>query len=534
MAQLIPEDLPVEHFKDPAERRTVEALLRLPHSWLIIPNLRLYRDYERELDIVLIHPRAGVVLIEVKGFRPTVRRGAWYSEHGKIQENPYHQAVNNSFALRDRVNKLLGSTVLRSIPSAVAFPRASSFKGKLPADRKPCQLILGSDLSNEDKLVDKVFELAATATLTNFDEDVVNAIIAEIAPDADFTWDANSEQRAARQLLQQLSDQQIEGFASLDVNRQVFVRGRAGTGKTRLAKEWARRAAVHRDERVLLTCWNEPLGLGLQAQLAHVDGVVARPFLLLLCDYLGVSGPPEGTDKNTWWDHTLAQQVAALLPEHPQRFDTIVIDEVQDFFPHWIDVAMLLLDPQGPQRILLLGDEYQDINGRGFEAPPMEGGWVHAELQRNCRNSDLIARLLRRKLNGAMPSPAAPIGRPCTFVTASDGDHVSRAVGELVHQRIIEEGRDPGSIGVVTFGRSLRDRISADHGFPQDPEGDSTCVGTPHRFKGLEFDTVIVATTDPNPSDVMFYIGVSRAVSELIVVGPTEVGERLGLATDAA
>ena len=53
-----------------------------------------------------------------------------------------------------------------------------------------------------------------------------------------------------------------------------------------------------------------------------------------------------------------------------------------------------------------------------------------------------------------------------------------------------------------------------------------------HRLKGLEFDTVILVGLDPADADrtTLLYIGVSRAVSELIVAGAPEVAGRLGLA----
>ena len=528
MGLLIPEDLPTSYFNDVAERTVIQALERLPSSWIILPNLRLYKDYERELDVVLLHPRAGVILVEVKGFRPTVRGGAWYDEHGNLKSSPVDQAIRNSFALRDRVNERLGDKVLREVPSAVAFPRASSIEGTLPDDRQSFHFILEADLSDPDQLEDKIDRLAASTIWLNLDEFVINAIIAEVAPDTDFKWDAASEQRRTRDLLQRLSDQQIEGFASLDANRRVFVRGRAGTGKTRLATAWVKKAVFERQERVLLTCWNKPLGETFETQFSDYDGVVARPFLQLLCDYVGMDEPPAGADRDEWWDVLLPELAAKAIPEQEQLFDTIIIDEVQDFFPHWLDVANLLLDPSGPRRMLLLGDEQQDINGRGFDPPPLDAGWVHATMPRNCRNADVIARLLRRKFDGAKPSPAAPPGREPRFIPARDNDIACEKVGDVLDQLLGDEDRVAGTIGVIARG-GLRDLITQTYGITQEPGEAIVSVGTAHRLKGLEFDTVILALVDQSPDDKALYIGVSRAVNELIVVGSKAVGERLGL-----
>ncbi len=49
-------------------------------------------------------------------------------------------------------------------------------------------------------------------------------------------------------------------------------------------------------------------------------------------------------------------------------------------------------------------------------------------------------------------------------------------------------------------------------------------------MKGLEADTVIlVADVDHVPDDLL-YVGISRAVSELVIIAPPGVGTRLKLA----
>lgn len=51
-----------------------------------------------------------------------------------------------------------------------------------------------------------------------------------------------------------------------------------------------------------------------------------------------------------------------------------------------------------------------------------------------------------------------------------------------------------------------------------------------HRIKGLEADTVVLATPAADVADVLLYVGISRAVSQLIiVVAPQALAQRLGL-----
>ena len=51
-----------------------------------------------------------------------------------------------------------------------------------------------------------------------------------------------------------------------------------------------------------------------------------------------------------------------------------------------------------------------------------------------------------------------------------------------------------------------------------------------HRVKGLEFDHVILVVPDPDTADDLLYVGVSRAVISLTVIGPSAIAERLGIA----
>lgn len=536
MARLVPEDFPLDAISHDTERDVVQALRGLPDSWFIIPNLRvLAYNVERELDIVLIHPAMGVVLVEVKGFIPEVRGGLWFGDDGSPQSSPFKQAIQNSFGLRDRLRTIPGVPAMDRVPSAVAFPRASAFTGRLPEDREWFHVLLGPDLASRDLLAEKLDMLVSSGEVFDgLGVDGVNAIINELAPDAHFVWDADGEHRRARTMLRTLSDQQVEGFASLDANRRVFVRGRAGTGKTSLARSWVRRAAADRGERVLLTCYHEPLGRTFRRDFADIDEVTAGPFLQVC---LGLPGAPKLEDLEpdassaeitTWWNETVPDFARAYLSRAGGRFDTIVIDEVQDFMPPWLEVAEMMLDPAGPRRMLLLGDGLQDIHGRGFVEPSPDHGWVVAEMPRNCRNADVIATLLRRRLDGAKPSPAAPPGWACRFIEVNDLVTATGVIDTLL-SGYAGNGRDPASVGVVATSSRLRDELAKALGLDIDPNGLTTCVGTPHRLKGLEFDSVVLAVDPHAMDDVRLYIGISRAVSELVIVGPAEVAQRLGL-----
>jgi superfamily I DNA/RNA helicase len=235
-----------------------------------------------------------------------------------------------------------------------------------------------------------------------------------------------------------------------------------------------------------------------------------------------------------WWDTIATGHILHNWSKVGEYFDTIIIDEAQDFSPAWIAMLETLLDPDGSRRMMLLADEGQGIYARGFVFPQADDGWVQVELDSNFRNARPIAQVLRRGLGGAASPLSSPEGLGVQFHPATDIDNVI-AVVEAELERIIEdELRDPARIGVVTLHTDERDQLRALLELVAwDDRGDGAVVcETFRRAKGLEFDTVIlVAPRDTDAAEVTpLYIGVSRAVAELIVVGSPALAERLGIA----
>ena len=240
---------------------------------------------------------------------------------------------------------------------------------------------------------------------------------------------------------------------------------------------------------------------------------------------------PDDADKQ-WWDIVAVGHLHAHWHEVTARYDTIVVDEAQDFSPAWLTQLSTMLDPAGPRRVLLVADEAQLLYARGFTMPAMDDGWSRCELVSNCRNSFHIADLLHRRLGG----PAAPVGGTAEtlgvdFVAANSLDEVAELVGEEIDRIVDMEGHAPTRVLVATFSSEVRDRLREELALvPWEAGAPTTIVcENVHRMKGLEFDYVVLASTTSTVSDMLLYVGVSRAVNGLTVIGPSALGDRLGL-----
>lgn len=528
MGQLVPPDFPLNTLDD-TERRVVELLRDgLPDGWLILPDVAVQTHRDHQLDIVVVHESWGIVDLEVKGHRMQLRSGAWYAEGSRLGTQPMKQASDNAYALRSRLRARGGDLAHVDVAYGVALPNTISIEGDLgEVDRR--QVLTAVELEDPQPAVEA---LASSRSRQVLSEAAVGTILATLRPDADLTWDPEARARQARNRLDELCSIQVAALETLDANRRVFVTGRAGTGKTRLAARWAQRAWTD-GQRVLLTCYNDPLADDLRRRIAHDDDLVIGSFLrtALALDGMPPLPIPDDAD-HEWWN---ADAVAHLLRhwhEVTPRFGTVIVDEGQDFHPAWLALLVQLLEPDGPRRLLVVADDAQDIYHRGFRPPSADEGWTVAELVNNCRNVHPIARLLRRHLDGAKAPQIGPEGLGPDWLPAHDLATVTRVVNDLLVELQEHDERDPAGIVVATLTSSVRDHLRAELGlgrWEDRAEGRVACENV-HRIKGLETDTVVLATPSAEVADPLLYIGVSRAVSQLVLVSPEPLAQRLGLA----
>ena len=542
MGVLVPEGFVLSSLANDAERIVVEAFVSgLSDGWLVLPSVGLrIAERDRELDVVLIHETYGIVDIEVKGHLVHVVRGQWCrGPHDEpLVPSPPWQAKGNAYALRDHLRTVFPAFEHLEVSWGIAFPNTEAVRGALPPEVTREQVLTRADL---DDVAEAVEVLASqryqTQVLTNDD---IDQIVQVLRPDVEFTWDPAAQMARTRRRLDDLCATQIQVLQELDANRRVVALGSAGTGKTRLAMAWALRAYAL-ERRVLLTCYNEPLAAHLEAALPEDPDLRIGPFLRLALQLEGMPDPgPVPGDASAafvWWTATLPAHLASNWHRVTDRFDTIVVDEAQDFAPDWIALLEQLLDPDDG-RLLLVADPAQVLYDRGFEAPSVDEGWTHCRLVANCRNSRGIGHLLRRKLHGA-PSPAnGPDETGLRFVTVrtpGDGDTDETTVTDAVRTilgDLRELGRDPSQILVLTCASTRRDRLRVDLGLRRwDEGGDAIVCENVHRLKGLEADTVVLVTEpDEDTPEALLYVGISRAVNELVVVGADKLRTRLGFA----
>ena len=537
VAFIVPPDFDLTTCRNREERTVITALQsRLSDDWIIVPNFMFRHGYANgESDVVLIHPTNGVVVIEVKGGRITLEKGAWVG----TDRDPVGQMRHNSYAIRDMLRRETGNQYLE-VRAGIWLPAVTKVKGKLPAGLTHEQLLIDKDLLDPAAAVWGICSRPyAPAPLTGTELD---AILAFLAPSATLDYDTSALGQFLRNELDVISETQVTTLASLDGHRRVAVTGRAGTGKTHLATTWMRRGLMVGDDeepaRVLLTCYNDPLAAKLTDYVTSLYGgdeetltrITVGAFLRIMLTLEGMPSLKIRDDESDFWTKEVPAHLLSNWHRVRARFDRIIVDEAQDFSPAWLGLLESLLDPDGANQLFLLADPHQQLVARGFVFPSSEAGWVVAELPFNVRNAKEIARVARRHLDGSAGASRLPAGDGISAKVASRMADVVAAVNDTI-RTLQHEGVHSRDILVVASDTATRDylRSAVNLGAYAGTNPTKVVCETAHRAKGLEYEVVIVAVGAKPIGDTELYIAVTRAIRQLVIVGPPALIDRLGL-----
>lgn len=516
-------------FKTRAEKEVFEAAFtQLGENDCIFCNLEFSSPNhgDVEIDLLLLIENRGCVVVEVKGGHISFDGTDWNQSDtkGSRKIEPARQVRKNLFAILDYIRTRWSQGNLKS-DWIVVFPHSNVpdvNDAQLPhtkiVDKAKLPYLFSSIKSNIDSInsVAPVGHLWMSAAISHL------TAISSAEADKENMLDQNLS------FIKELTHERAIFLNQIDENDRYYVRGPAGSGKSWLAFEQAKRW-TKQGLRVGIVTFNRGISTYMRNKSLELSED-ERPFWVGtfhgLASMIGANaGAPKNYNDNAdpYADNLFA---AAKKLDEDKKFDGFVVDEAQDFMSSWWTTLDLCLKEPGRGKLALFGDDQQKIFG--LRRGP-EGFFARLNLNDNIRNSrqigELASSLTQRPIEIRGPSSF-----PVEYIICEEVEVLDRADDEVVRLTEKENWR-AGEIALLTtkskhpvhaeFKSQELDRY-----WEEFWNGDEVFYGTVGGFKGLERPIIVLAINGfHNAEDFedFLYVGVTRARDKLVVVCTKEV-----------
>ncbi len=548
--------------KSNAERKIFERLkeLKLENGY-VLHSLGLPKHQSKaygEIDFVVVCER-GVACLEIKGGRVACRGGEWYftdryGEEHKKAEGPFAQVIGNMFSLKKVLSEhfekqpWMKATVFAS---GVMFPDIS-FQAE--GQEMIREMVFDNRTEDITAYLDGIFDYwegrwHGTPRLLSpkNQKDIADFLR------ADFTYvpSLGSRLDEVDQRLLRLTREQALLLDALSFNDHLLIEGGAGTGKTMLAMEYARRE-WERGRKILYLTYNKNLAHNIADAFKEQCGenMKIANIHALFGEYVKVDLEAMAQDSNQYFTQELPEDVLSYLDGLEQgerekiQFDVLILDEGQDILKSEYLLVMDLLLKGGLEngRWAVFYDEKQNLYNPEFEDGfQFLSAYPNARFKLciNCRNTAQIGTFNAKMSHTQLEEYLKENGEEVrVFSYEDDQDFQEKIQGFLKGLR--SEGV---SLGDVTFlsPKRLKNSILSwidlgkfrlnelKDGF-QKKEGEPV-YSTIQGFKGLDSKVVVLLDLEKIPAALyskFVYTGCSRARSLLVVMMKETENERLG------
>lgn len=555
MAHLYPKTFPQDSDSS-GERKVFEYFQKYaPDDWYILHSFRIPKHKKRvfgEADFIVIAPKFGVFILEVKSGGVGFDGTNWSftnreHETNYKQRGPFEQAQDAMFEIERILSEKLGdyfTSAYIHYSYGVIFTDEYSFPVDKMAEDETWRLLQKNDRNDYCafvKYLAKRFneELAEIGKrLPNkLSADDAREIASTLRPIVECTIPLKSFLSQSEEDIINYTEEQLDCLDDIFLNDRVVVSGGAGTGKTLIAIEEAKRNAEE-GQCVCFLCFNKNLAsyIRLNVDTENIEVHSIHSFMTRFCkevlkaDFVEVNA----TNRENYYSYTLPQQMMLALSAKERKFDILIIDEFQDLCTEqYLEVFdMLLKGGLSDGKFTFFGDFARQaiyLSTPDLKLLQKYTFYTNKRLTKNCRNTKSIGSELI-KITGYNDKAyrLQANGEPVEYIQYSSkkeaGEKLMAVLKELKCKGIKNSTililspyvRDKSVVGIVDPDKYL----IGDYGDSVDAFFAS--FSTIHAYKGLESQIVILVDIDDYRKTNLLYIGISRARSKLIVVESNE------------
>jgi len=554
MAVMIPglqyKDLQKDFNGSVGEYRLYELLEKLPDDYYVLHSTSWNEQRRKntihpkkyvqwgEADFTVYHPAKGLIVFEVKDGlvsyirdRGWVQTNRWTGETSSI--DPMEQAEKSKYYFRDQVIKpAFNGFVPFTFCSAVWFTSGdrNHVTGNLPLNYKEETTLWANDLASVEQVqnaINRVFKYY-DASCSDPSQEMTDKVLDLLAPEFGLVRSIHARAMANETLFYLMTREQNRLLDYLDEQQSAAIHGAAGTGKTIMAIEKAKR--LEADGPVLLLCFNRFLMEHIREELGSTHPNIAVFTIDGL--YTKLSGGAQFFESAEERNDAILE----LLMDWKNlrwSFKHIIVDEGQDFYADHLQLLGEIAEEQDGC-FYVFYDKNQFIQGQEYPE------WLdHAEcrlvLSHNCRNTHEIALTSTRpialpekriRINPFMDRTEQP--KPKLYFV-SDNKELQEYILKLI-RKYSDAKYKKSDIVLLSMKAEGCSALERENRIPElaaicsdQKQANKVLFTTVRKFKGLEADVVICVDVDETTfSDEinrsLFYVGTSRAKTWLDIL----------------
>lgn len=519
-------------FRNDAEERVFNALYAsLSGHDAIFCNLEMVDSQhgDIEIDFIVLIKNHGIAVVEVKGGNIFFDGVDWMQrdQKGERPINPAGQAKKNMYSLRNFLRNNWSQGQVRT-EWIVAFPNYKYVDvGAL--DLPENRIIESRDLKDPLSKINYLLDAQTMYPKPSGDAWIKSATLL-LKPISDLEADSYSVLQNNHQYIRDLTHERSKLLDQVQENNKYYVRGPAGSGKTWMAFEQAKRW-TNEGLKVAMLAFNRGVVTYMKMKNSELSDSEKIAYIGTFHEYAKYMGSTAGapgnySEENDKYGPHLIKSASELAEE--LRFDAFVVDEAQDFMESWWKALELSLADVDNGKIAAFGDDQQKVFGKR-KGP--SGFHAKIRLQENIRNSMQIAELASSLVEETIAA-RGPNSYPVELIECKEIDAMEVA-DDYVEQLTDREGWKPGEIALLTTRNrhpvhaEMADK-DRDAYYQSLWDSEDVFYGTVGGFKGLERPVVILAIDGfHNAEDLndFLYVGMTRGRDKLVVIGSKEMLE---------
>ncbi len=531
MAIMIP-SFPYGFKPESHEDEMFRSLQRLPNNYYVFYSFLLGDIIngtwkEKEIDFLIYNRKLGIMVIEAKAGQVWCDKGIWRYGSGIEMKDPFRQADTSRWNIYNKLRNLQfrdkGPIVGRcKIHFAVWFPSISKSaldRIVLPAGADKRIILTAENIQDPSAKLEEIFAynvINDNVTTDLSDEDHRFILEDFLCPEFKILPQKSFEFDYQRKRFDAMIAEQFNILNYLEYQRTAVINGAAGTGKTMIAVEKARRHS-EAQEKVLFLCFNSKLKEHLETAYPYknvsyytIDGLACKMCMTATADF---------------------EMLSDALIEYSQDPDSfpyshIIIDEGQDFGQERMNASFLFMimeeitSKKENGSFYIFYDRNQMIQSKEMVEYIMQAD-CRLTLYKNCRNTKRIAETSFRPLKTKKTAKVlgTAINGEIPVIAFCSHDNLKSVLDSLINDSVCDEMDNIQILTCSTVENSMINYLMKGDMYINNRN--KVPFTTVRKFKGLEADHIIIVDVDKKSlveDHLLFYVGASRARLKLSII----------------